>query len=197
MSIRFAILALLAEKPRHGYEIKNEFDRRTNHTWPLNIGQVYTTLDRLERDHLCYRGDETPDGRVIATITSEGRAAVREWFNSPVTPTTPPRNELAIKIAIATTTPNVDVAALIQQQRSATMNQLQTYRQARRAVADDDLAGQLLVDGMVYAAEAEIRWLDHCESVAVRVSRENAAGSAAVTEDAPQQRQVAGTTGRA
>lgn len=45
MSIKFAILALLAEKPRHGYEIKNEFDRRTNHTWPLNIGQVYTTLD--------------------------------------------------------------------------------------------------------------------------------------------------------
>ena len=50
MSIKFAILALLAEKPRHGYEIKNEFDQRTNHTWPLNIGQVYTTLDRLERD---------------------------------------------------------------------------------------------------------------------------------------------------
>lgn len=100
MSIKFAILALLAEKPRHGYEIKNEFDRRTNHTWPLNIGQVYTTLDRLERDGLCYRGEETPDGRVIATISPKGREEVRRWFTTPIAPANPPRNELAIKIAL-------------------------------------------------------------------------------------------------
>ncbi|MSS44888.1 PadR family transcriptional regulator [Cutibacterium sp. WCA-380-WT-3A] len=170
MSIKFAILALLAEKPRHGYEIKNEFDRRTNHTWPLNIGQVYTTLDRLERDGLCYRGDETPDGRVIATISSKGREEVRQWFATPVAPANPPRNELAIKIALAATSSDVDVAALIQEQRHATMHQLQEFRQARRGVADDDLAGQLLVDGMIFAAEAEIRWLDHCESKAIQAS---------------------------
>ena len=171
MSIRFAIRALLAEKPRHGYEIKNEFDRRTNHTWPLNIGQVYTTLDRLERDRLCFRGDETPDGRVIATITPEGREEVRKWFATPITPANPPRNELAIKIALAATSKEVDVAALIQDQRRATMHQLQEYRQARRGVAEEDLAGQLLVDGMIFVAEAEIRWLDHCESKAIQTSR--------------------------
>lgn len=171
MSIRFAILALLAEKPRHGYEIKNEFDRRTNHTWPLNIGQVYTTLDRLERDRLCFRGDETPDGRVIATITPEGREEVRKWFATPITPANPPRNELAIKIALAATSKVVDVAALIQDQRRATMHQLQEYRQARRGVAEEDLAGQLLVEGMIFVAEAEIRWLDHCESKAIQTSR--------------------------
>lgn len=171
MSIKFAILALLAEKPRHGYEIKkNEFDRCTNHTWPLNIGQVYTTLDRLERDGLCYRGDETPDGRVIATISPKGREEVRRWFTTPIAPATPPRNELAIKIALAATSKDVDVAALIQDQRHATMHQLQECRQARRSVAEDDLAGQLLVDGMIFAAEAEIRWLDHCESKAVQAS---------------------------
>ena len=171
MSIRLAILALLAEKPRHGYEIKNEFDRRTNHTWPLNIGQVYTTLDRLERDRLCFRGDETPDGRVIATITPEGREEVRKWFATPITPANPPRNELAIKIALAATSKEVDVAALIQDQRRATMHQLQEYRQARRGVAEEDLAGQLLVEGMIFVAEAEIRWLDHCESKAIQTSR--------------------------
>ncbi|WP_368492319.1 PadR family transcriptional regulator [Cutibacterium sp.] len=162
MSIKFAILALLAETPRHGYEIKNEFDRRTNHTWSLNIGQVYTTLDRLERDRLCFRGDETPDGRVIATITPAGREAVRQWFATPIAPRTPPRNELAIKIALAATSKDIDVAALIQDQRRATTHQLQEYRQARDGVAGDDLAGQLLIDGMVFAAEAELRWLDHC-----------------------------------
>ena len=170
MSIKFAILALLAEKPRHGYEIKNEFDRRTNHTWPLNIGQVYTTLDRLERDGLCYRGDETPDGRVIATISSKGREEVRQWFTTPIAPANPPRNELAIKIARAATAKDIDVAALIQDQRHATIHQLQEFRQARRGVAEDDLAGQLLVDGMIFVAEAEVRWLDHCESKAVQAS---------------------------
>lgn len=170
MSIKFAILALLAEKPRHGYEIKNEFDRRTNHTWPLNIGQVYTTLDRLERDGLCYRGEETPDGRVIATISPKGREEVRRWFTTPIAPANPPRNELAIKIALAATSKDVDVATLIQDQRHATMHQLQECRQARRSVAEDDLACQLLVDGMIFAAEAEIRWLDHCESKAVQAS---------------------------
>ena len=84
MSIKFAILALLAERPRHGYQIKSEFDRRTNHSWPLNIGQVYTTLERLERDGLCVRGEENQDGRVIVTITEEGRRAVDEWFGNPV-----------------------------------------------------------------------------------------------------------------
>ena len=184
MSIRFAILALLAEKPRHGYEIKNEFDRRTNHTWPLNIGQVYTTLDRLERDRLCFRGDETPDGRVIATITPEGREEVRKWFATPITPANPPRNELAIKIALAATSKEVDVAALIQDQRRATMHQLQEYRQARRGVAEEDLAGQLLVEGMIFVAAAEIRWLDHCESKAIQTSRRRRDESVeAVTEE--------------
>ena len=171
MSIKFAILALLAEKPRHGYEIKNEFDQRTNHTWLLNIGQVYTTLDRLERDGLCYRGDETPDGRVIATISPKGREEVHQWFATPIAPTNPPRNELAIKIALAATSKDIDVAALIQDQRRATMHQLQECRQARRGVAEDDLAGQLLVDGMIFVTEAEVRWLDHCESKAVQASR--------------------------
>lgn len=89
MSIKFAILALLAEKPRHGYEIKNEFDRRTNHTWPLNIGQVYTTLDRLERDGLCYRGEETPDGRVIATISPKGPRGSASMVHYPDRPSQP------------------------------------------------------------------------------------------------------------
>jgi len=170
MSIKFAILALLAAKPRHGYEIKNEFDQRTNHTSPLNIGQVYTPLDRLERDGLCYRGDETPDGRVIATISPKGREEVHQWFAPPIAPTNPPRNELAIKIALAATSKDIDVSALIKDQRRATMHQLQECGQARRGVAEDDLAGQLLVDGMIFVTEAEVRWLDPCESKAVQAS---------------------------
>ena len=170
MSIKFAILALLAERPRHGYQIKSEFDRRTNHSWPLNIGQVYTTLERLERDGLCVRGEENQDGRVIVTITEEGRHAVDEWFGNPVVQDTPPRNEIAIKLAIAASTKGRDVAGIVQAQRRVTVSALQQYRQVRRTIAEDDLAGQLILERMVFDAEAEIRWLDHCESKAVQAS---------------------------
>jgi DNA-binding PadR family transcriptional regulator len=52
MSIRHGLLALLEEGPRYGYQLKSEFESRTGSTWPLNVGQVYTTLGRLERDGL-------------------------------------------------------------------------------------------------------------------------------------------------
>ena len=172
MSIKFAILALLAERPRHGYQIKSEFDRRTNHSWPLNIGQVYTTLERLERDGLCVRGEENQDGRVIVTITEEGRRAVDQWFGNPVVQDTPPRNEIAIKLAIAASTKGRDVAGIVQAQRRVTVSALQQYRQVRRTIAEDDLAGQLILERMVFDAEAEIRWLDHCEAAAVRASHQ-------------------------
>ncbi|AZZ42441.1 PadR family transcriptional regulator [Acidipropionibacterium jensenii] len=170
MSIRFAILAMLAERPRHGYELKSEFDRRTNSTWPLNVGQVYTTLDRLERDQLVLRGDEDAEGRVAYSITGLGRERVRSWFTTPVA-ASPQRDELAIKIAFAATTPGLDVEAMIQIQRRETMHLLQDHRRARRGVDEDDLAGQLVLDSFVFAAEAQIRWLDNCESAVLRASR--------------------------
>lgn len=172
MSIKFAMLTLLAEKPRHGYQLKHEFDRRTNNSWPLNIGQVYTTLERLERDGLCIRGEENSDGRVIATITPAGREALRRWFTEPTPQAAPRRDELAIKIAMAVSTRGVDVTDIIQTQRNASMTTLQDYRRARSAVAPDDLAGQLILERMVYDTEAEIRWLDHCETAALRAARD-------------------------
>ena len=121
MSVKLSLLALLVEQPRHGYELKSEFDRRTGNSWPLNIGQVYTTLDRLERDGLVTRGDEDPDGRVVYSITEQGRGEVRDWFANPVVMSNPPRNELAIKIALAVTLDGIDVATLVQTQRRASM----------------------------------------------------------------------------
>lgn len=170
MSIRQAMLALLSEQPRHGYELKSEFDQRTGHSWPLNIGQVYTTLERLERDGLVARGDEDADGRVVHTITDAGRAEVQEWFASPVTLKNPPRNELAIKIALAVTIEGIDIVDLLQTQRRASVQALQTYTRARRDASPDDLAWHLLIERMIYDTEAEVRWLDHCEAAAVRAA---------------------------
>lgn len=171
MSVRQSLLALLSEQPRHGYDLKVEFDRRTGNSWPLNIGQVYTTLDRLERDGLVVRSEEDADGRVVHSITPRGRAEVEAWFANPVAMNNPPRNELAIKIALAATIEGLDLTRLIQTQRTASINALQTYTRAKRDADPDDLAWQLIIESLIHAAEAEVRWLDHCEGAALRAAQ--------------------------
>ena len=174
MSVRRALLALLEQGPMYGYQLRTEFEQRTGATWPLNVGQVYTTLARLERDGLVEKaepgGPAEDDGHVMYQVTDPGRAEVAEWFTTPVARTQPPRDELAIKLALAVTVPGVDVGAVIQQQRSATIRALQDYtrlmrsgRAAHPEVAED-LALGLVLDSLVFAAEAELRWLDHCEA---------------------------------
>lgn len=168
MSVRQALLALLAEGPRYGYQLRSQFEQRTGATWPLNVGQVYTTLTRLERDGLVAGGEDDGEGHAVFRITDAGRDEVARWFTTPVERTQPPRDELAIKLALAVTVPGVDVGAVIQQQRSATMAALQDYTRLKRQAAGgdsrEDLAWSLVLDSLVFGAEAEIRWLDHCEA---------------------------------
>jgi DNA-binding PadR family transcriptional regulator len=180
MSIRHGLLALLERGPSHGYQLRAEFDAATGATWPLNVGQVYTTLDRLERDGLVApQGDPDADGRIAYRITDAGRAELTGWFGSPVSAKAAPRDELAIKLALAVTTPGVDVLRVVQTQRTATMTALQelTRLKTRSAGGEDDLAWGLVLESLVFRAEAEIRWLDHCEA---RVARAVARRSQAV-----------------
>lgn len=187
MSVRNALLALLEQGPRYGYQLRAEFEHHTGGTWPLNVGQVYTTLARLERDGLVEGRGEDGEGHVVYVVTDAGRQEVTEWFTSPVARTQPPRDELAIKLALAVTVPGVDVGAVIQQQRSATMTALQDYTRLKRRAADpasgsDDtaeLAWGLVLDSLVFNAEAEIRWLDHCEARLRRAASERAVAPAA------------------
>ena len=177
MSIRHGLLALLERGPSHGYQLRAEFDAATGATWPLNVGQVYTTLDRLERDGLVAQdGDPGTDGRIGYRITDAGRAELTAWFASPVAPKGAPRDELAIKLALAVTTPGVDVVAVVQTQRSATMTALQdlTRLKARADGDPGDLAWSLVLDSLLFRAEAEIRWLDHCESRVARAAARRA-----------------------
>jgi DNA-binding PadR family transcriptional regulator len=201
MSVRQALLALLEQGPMYGYQLRSEFEQRTGSTWPLNVGQVYTTLTRLERDGLVegtgaddegsggHGADQGANHGSIYRVTPAGRAEVAAWFTTPVARTQPPRDELAIKLAIAVTLPGVDVGAVIQQQRSATMSALQDYtrlkRGSRAAAPEDraDMAWSLVLDSLVFAAEAEIRWLDHCESRLRRAAAEQPGHPAGTARD--------------
>ena len=169
MSIRHGILALLQRGPMYGYQLRAAFEASTGGTWPLNIGQVYTTLARLERDGLVRPLPESDGGQRPYEGTEAGRQELQSWFTTPVSRTDRPRDELAIKLALALTTPDVDIRQVVQTQRTATMRTLQEYtRLKNRSAAAADLSWRLVLDAMLFQTEAEIRWLDHCESALVR-----------------------------
>src|SRR5215216_1233403 len=169
MSVKHGLLALLEHGPRYGYQLRTAFEESTGGTWPLNIGQVYTTLSRLERAELVRPLPQSDGGQRPYEITDAGRAELAEWFATPVSRTDRPRDELAIKLALALTTPGVDVRAVVQTQRTATMRTLQEYTRLKARAADPgDLSWRLVLDAMLFQAEAEVRWLDHCEASLVR-----------------------------
>ena len=169
MSVKYGLLALLERGPMHGYQLRVAFEESTGGTWPLNIGQVYTTLSRLERDELVGPLPKSEEGQRPYRITDAGRAELALWFTTPISRTDRPRDELAIKLALALTTPGVDVRAVVQAQRGATMRTLQEYTRLKaRADQPADLSWRLVLDAMLFQAEAEVRWLDHCEASLVR-----------------------------
>jgi DNA-binding PadR family transcriptional regulator len=165
MSIRQGILAMLADGPRHGYQLRVDFEERTGSTWPLNIGQVYTTLSRLERDRLVIALDDADETHKQYALTEQGRAELAAWFATPVHREDRPRDELAIKLAMAAQLPQARLHEVVQAQRTDTMRALQDYTRLRRAHDDDaeGLAWPIVLDSLIFAAEAEIRWLDACE----------------------------------
>jgi DNA-binding PadR family transcriptional regulator len=182
MSVRQSLLAILDQGACYGYQLRSEFDRRTGSTWPLNVGQIYNTLDRLERDGLVEKqnaddADPEASGQIYYQITAAGSAEVAGWLGSPVERTAATRDELAIKLAIAVTLPGVDISQVIQVQRTATLRNLQELTKTKNASGDpetsEDLAWLLVVDSLIFQAEAEVRWLDHSEA---RLKRAAVAG---------------------
>ena len=177
VSVRQSLLAILDRAPSYGYLLRAEFERRTGSTWPVNVGQIYNTLDRLERDGLVVKGDTDAEGHVFYSVTETGRAEAHSWLRSPFERLTTTRDELPIKLAIAITLPGVDVAEIIHRQRVSTIRTLQELTRAKassgESAASEELPWQLVVDSMIFQTEAEVRWLDHTEA---RLARAKAAG---------------------
>ena len=188
MSVKHGLLALLERGPMYGYQLRVAFAESTGGTWPLNIGQVYTTLSRLERDGLVRPLPENEAGQRPYQITDAGRADLAVWFTTPISRADRPRDELAIKLALALTTPGVDVRAVVQSQRTATMRTLQEYTRLKaRAEQPADLSWLLVLDAMLFQAEAEVRWLDHCEASLVRYTPPQASSATRPAEAAEQE----------
>lgn len=163
----------------HTYQLKQQFEGRTGNTWPLNIGQVYTTVQRLVRDGLVRRAVDSTGDVERFELTESGHEEAAAWWTRPVERGAPARDELVIKFALAATAPGVDVADLVQRQRRESMRSLHEYTRLHRTTGDD-LAWSLVLDHLIFSLEAEIRWLDHVEAKVARAarSRSGAASSA-------------------
>jgi DNA-binding PadR family transcriptional regulator len=172
MSVKYAMLGILAEKDLHGYELKTSFDEKVGEFWSLNYGQIYTTLDRLEKDDLVTYDRQTQDrrpDRKIYSITKKGKKELDEWLSSPVQRVRALRDEFFIKLVFMDKDNPGPVLELIEKQKALYLKQMnklthQKLELKKRSKAPDALTTELLMDAGLFHAEADIKWLTLCES---------------------------------
>jgi DNA-binding PadR family transcriptional regulator len=176
MSVRHALLALLSEGPKYGLQLREEFEARTGEVWPLNVGQVYATLQRLERDGLVAAvGEDTANEPVgqgapqkAYQITEVGTAELTQWLRVPPDLSTPPRDDLVMKILIAIRIPGTDAYEVIQAHRRYLVQLMQEWTRLKEdATSEDtategasDLAFGMVVDSELFRLDSVVRWLD-------------------------------------
>jgi DNA-binding PadR family transcriptional regulator len=164
MSVPHALLALLSEGSKYGLRLQNEFESRTGAVWPLNVGQVYTTLQRLERDGLVAADVEGERSQKRYRITSAGAQELDAWFRTPPELVPPPRDELVIKVLVALQIPGIDISAIVQVHRRHVIEVMQRYTRIKAEAAEDDVPLALVVDAELFRLEAIVRWLDAADA---------------------------------
>jgi DNA-binding PadR family transcriptional regulator len=179
VSVRHALLALLSEGPKYGLQLRQEFEGRTGDIWPLNVGQVYTTLQRLERDGLVVSDGQADEGPQKGyRITEQGEQELTAWLATPPDLSAPPRDELVIKVLVAARMPGVDVHEVIQSHRRYLVELMQQWTRLKEDEASVDLAFGLAVDAELFRLDSVVRWLDAADG---RIKR----ASAGADGDAP------------
>jgi DNA-binding PadR family transcriptional regulator len=183
MSVSMSLLAILADGPSYGLQLRNDFESRTGSIWSLNVGQVYSTLSRLERDGLVEQrdGDSTEK---LYSITDTGRTRLREWFAIPTQQGAPNRDELVLKLVMSLGSGEVDPKDVLQAERKAAVQSLQEYTRLKRDADETDLGWFFLLDSLIFQTEARVRWLDACEERLKRgVARRKEQAPARETEE--------------
>jgi DNA-binding PadR family transcriptional regulator len=190
MSIRHSLLALLSEGPKYGFQLRQEFEASTGDVWPLNVGQVYTTLQRLERDGYAESDDSDEDERQRNyRITAKGDEELTHWLRTPPNLSEPPRDELVIKILVASHLPDVDVHDVIQIHRRYVIQVMQQWTRLKEDEARFDLAFALAVDAELFRLDSVVRWLDAADG---RLRRASLEGTPARSPALPSSRRRTG-----
>jgi DNA-binding PadR family transcriptional regulator len=164
VSVRHALLALVSEGPKYGLKLREEFEERTGEVWPLNVGQVYTTLQRLERDGLLESEGAGEGPQKAYRITASGAAELAEWLRTPPDLSAPPRDELVMKVLVAIRLPGTDVQEVIQAHRRYLMQLMREWTRIKEGDAGGDLGLALAVDAELFRLDSVVRWLDLVEA---------------------------------
>jgi DNA-binding PadR family transcriptional regulator len=157
MPLHHAVLALLAAKPAHGYELKASFEQAVGDQWGgLNIGHLYQVLDRLARDGLIESQRQPqpvkPD-RLVHRITPAGREELGRWLSEPSVRTRGYRDDFFLKVmAAAQAGDPATLAAVLRSQRVHLLTELRNLAEARVAAS-----GSPVVTLLVKAAELHVR----------------------------------------
>jgi len=168
MSVRNAILGLLAQKSRHGYELHAAFSAVVGGgNWDVKPAQIYTTLERLEESGLVQTKSDLGEGREparrIYAITRDGRDALKGWFTDGV-PTEHQRDEFFVKLMIGLVSGEADPTRIIQIQRSKLYQELHDATDQRDGYDPlFEMAQILLLDKAIMHLEADLHWLDMIE----------------------------------
>jgi DNA-binding PadR family transcriptional regulator len=179
MSVRHALLALLSEGAKYGMQLRDEYEAATGDVWPLNVGQVYTTLQRLERDGLAESDGAGDDERQKSfRITAAGQAELGGWLHTPPGPAPPPRDELVTKVLVAVRVPGVDAHEVIQAHRRQVVELMQQWTRVKEEPAEFDLSFALVVDAELTRLAAVVRWLDLADEHVQRAAAEPAPAAA-------------------
>ncbi len=170
MAVKEGLLALLAGGPAHGYHLKTAFEAATGGVWQLNVGQVYTTLDRLARDGLVTTISDAD--QKTYQLTADGREALGVWWDAVAVDDPPPRDELVLKVLLAIEHAPDRAIDVITHQRAALLSMLQRRRRSSRDAVVSSLATELAEESAMVRAEADLRWLDVCESKVLATLKE-------------------------
>jgi DNA-binding PadR family transcriptional regulator len=162
LSLKYGVLGLLAEQPLHGYEVKNRFESMLGGTWEVNIGQIYTTLQRLERDGWVRpvgpRGDR---GKLLYELSDTGRKQLSDWLAQPDSGPQQLHEDIYVKLLLATRVANGGLPALLVRQKRAYLQRLRDLNVLEERARHDgrnDLAR--LVRGALLHTEADLKWVD-------------------------------------
>ncbi len=163
MSVPVTLLGLLEREPRHGYELKREYDAYFGRGKPLPFGQVYATLSRLVRDKKVTPGEIEPgDGpdRKSYAITEIGRSEVEAWLIEPVEPEPYMQTVLFAKVVLALLLGR-SADGYLDAQRSVHLQRMRELTEVRRK---GSVVDALLADHGIFHLEADLRWIDLTEA---------------------------------
>ena len=166
MSLKYGILGLLAEQPLHGYEVKSRFEELLGGTWEVNIGQVYATFQRLERDdQIAAVGERGDRGRLAFRLTDAGRQSLEQWLETPDAEPQPMREEVYVKLLLGNRLGNGSLERLLSRQRSVHLQRLKDLAGLEdRARRENQRGVGLMLRGATLHTEAELQWLDQCSA---------------------------------